>query len=63
MKKILVSIRSLLRSTTGNGEIVGVLAAVGVAVTLGYAAMQTLGSSASSKATQQGTAIKALPGQ
>jgi len=62
MKKIIQKLRSLLRDTNGNGEIVAVLVAVGIAVTLGYAAVKTIGQGASDKAGQQSSAIKALPG-
>ncbi len=63
MKKIVQKLRSLLRDTNGNGEIVAVLVAVGIAVTLGLAAVKTLGDGAKTKAGQQASAIKALPGQ
>ena len=62
MNKIMRKLRSLLDNTVGNGEIVAVLVAVGIAVTLGFLAVKTIGQGASDKATQQSTAIKALPG-
>jgi len=62
MKKIIQKLRSLLRDNDGNGEIVAVLVAVGIAVTLGLLAIKTIGQGASDKANQQSTAIKALPG-
>lgn len=63
MNKIIRKIRSLFSHTEGNGEVVGALVCVGICVTLGLAAVQLLGNGAKDKATQQATAIKALPGQ
>jgi hypothetical protein len=62
MKKMIRKLRSLLVDTNGNGEIVAVLVAVGIAVTLGFLAVQKIGNGASDKADKQATAIKALPG-
>lgn len=62
MKKLIHKLRSFLHDTTGNGEIVAVLVAVGIAVTLGFLAVKTIGQGASDKANQQSSAIKALPG-
>jgi hypothetical protein len=62
MKKMIMKLRSLLVSTDGNGEIVAVLVAVGIAVTLGLAAVQKIGQSAQTKANSQGSAITSLPG-
>lgn len=63
MNKIISKIRSLFSNTDGNGEIVGALVVVGICVTLGLLAVKTLGEGSRDKATQQATAIKALPGQ
>ncbi|CAN5924137.1 hypothetical protein BH11MYX4_BH11MYX4_23900 [soil metagenome] len=63
MNKLVQVLRSLLKNTTGNGEIVGALVVVGICVTLGLLAVKTLGEGSRDKATQQATAIKALPGQ
>ena len=63
MNKIIRTLRSLLNNTSGNGEIVAVLVAVGIAVTLGFLAVQTIGNGAKDKSAAQATAIKALPGQ
>ena len=62
MNKVLRLVRKLLINTTGNGEIVAVLVAVGIAVTLGFAAVKTIGQGASDKAGKQATAIGNLPG-
>lgn len=62
MKKMIVKFRSLLTDNNGNGEIVAVLVAVGIAVTLGFLAVQKIGQGASDKADKQKTAITALPG-
>jgi len=61
MKKVIVRLRSLLKDTQGNGEVVGVLVAVGIAVTLGLAAITLIGKSSKTSAQQQGTSIEALP--
>ena len=62
MKNLIVKLRSLLSDKAGNGEIVAVLVAVGIAVTLGFLAVQKIGQGASDKATQQQSAIRNLPG-
>jgi hypothetical protein len=65
MNKLVSNIRRVLRqlriSTTGTGEIVGVLIAVGVAVTMGYAAVKVIGQAAKDKGEQQQSAVEALP--
>jgi hypothetical protein len=61
MKRALVIMQMLLRSTVGNGEIVGTLVACGVAVTAGYLAIQQLGDSAKNTSKGQAKAISALP--
>lgn len=61
MKNMIVKLRSLLTDKAGNGEIVAVLVAVGIAVTLGFAAVQLIGKGAKEKAEQQQQSIQALP--
>ncbi len=60
MSRIVCVIRSLLRSTHGNGELVGVLVAVALAVGAGLIAMQTLGTSAKGGAGQLGGQVQSL---
>ena len=60
-QKLVFKFRSLLSDKFGNGEIVAVLVAVGIAVTLGFGAVKLLGTASKGTATKQGTAIGALP--
>lgn len=62
MKKMFKKLCSLLRVTDGNGEIVAVLVAVGMAVTAGYMAVRHIGEAAKTTGESQGKSIKALPG-
>jgi hypothetical protein len=59
---VLASLRSLIRSTDGNGEVVATLVAVGIAVTLGLAAVTMLGTSSQTNAGKLGGKITAIGG-
>ena len=60
-QKLVFKLRSLLSDRTGNGEIVAVLVAVGIAVTLGFGAVNLLGKASKGTAGKQSTSIGALP--
>lgn len=62
IRSALATLRHLLGRTDGNGEIVAVLVAVGIAVTLGLAAVTKLGTSSQQNSDKLGGKITAIGG-
>ena len=61
-RRFLTTLRLLVSDKSGNGEIVAVLVAVGIAVTLGLVAVTKIGTSAGTNSTKLGGKIEAIGG-